>query len=65
MEEITVSSRELQGVDFIRSLKVGSPDSCEEQDGFIPAVELTAFERRVSKWYKFPADAGYVCDRAA
>jgi hypothetical protein len=55
----------LQGVDFIRSLKVGSPDSFKEQDGCISAVQLTAFERRVSKWYKVPADVGYVCDRAA
>jgi len=55
----------LQVVDFIRSLKVGSPDSFKEKDGCIPALQLTASERRVSKWYKFPADAGYVCDRAA
>jgi hypothetical protein len=55
----------LQGVDFITSLKVGSPDSFKEKDGFIPAVQLTAFERRVLKWYQFPAYAGYVCDRAA
>jgi hypothetical protein len=49
----------------IRSLKVGSPESFKEKDGCIPAVQLTAFERRDSKWYKFPADAGYVCEKAA
>jgi len=39
----------LEGVEFIRSLKVGSPDSFKEKDGCMPAVQLTAFEWTVSK----------------
>jgi len=54
----------LQGVPLIRSMKVGPPESFKEQDGCIPAVQLTAFEKRVSKWYKIPADASYVRDKA-